>query len=74
MKIEVAAKDADHAIEFMRTDLQIKGRILLGIVDVLKNWHGDLLPLTADRGDVRNLYRVRIEAGNAVQNNALYVL
>jgi hypothetical protein len=65
MKIRIAAKDADHAIEFMRNDLQIKGRILLGWVDVMK---------TANTGEVRNLYRVRIDASNTVQNNALYVL
>jgi len=74
MKIEIAARNAKQAIDYLRNDLRIEGRILLGIVDVVKNWHGGLLPITADRGETRNLYRVKIEASNPVQNNARYVL
>ena len=74
MKIEIAAKNAKQAFEYLRNDLQIQGRILLGRVDIQKNWHGDLLNITADRGELRNVYRVQIEESNGIQNNIQYVL
>ncbi|MDD4588841.1 MAG: hypothetical protein PHG06_00230 [Parabacteroides sp.] len=74
MKLEIAAKNAKQAIDYLRKDLQIKGRILVGRVDIQKNWHGDLLDITADRGELRNIYRVQVEAGNEIQNNVQYVL
>lgn len=74
MKIEIAAKNAKQVFDFLRNELEIEGRILLGRIDIQKNWHGDLLPITADRGELRNLYRVQIEASNTVHNNTLYVL
>ena len=74
MKIEIAAPNAKTAIEFARTELNIDGQLLIGKVGVGKNWHGDLLPITADRGEKRNIYTVRVEPQNHIQDNVQYVL
>jgi len=74
MKIEVAAKNAEQAIDFARTELGIKGQIHLSRVGEGKEWHGDLLPVKADRGEPRHVYSIRVEPHDGLVDNGLYVL
>ena len=74
MKIEIAAKDAKTAIEFARNELNIDGQLCLGKIGEARYWHGDLLPVKADRGEKRNIYTVRVEPQNQIQENVQYVL
>ena len=74
MKIEVAAKNASLAIDFARTELGIKGQIHLSRVGEGKEWHGDLLPVKADRGEPRHVYSIRVEPHDGIVDNGLYVL
>lgn len=74
MRIEIAAPNARTAIEFARKELNIDGQLLIGKVGAGRNWHGDLLPVSADRGEPRNVYRVRMNPQNGIQENVQYVL
>jgi hypothetical protein len=60
MNISVVAKNSHVLFEYLNQVCQVNGSKFSSKVKQVKVWHGDILPVQADRGDLRTLYNVRL--------------